>query len=65
MKKNRIKWGNIVLILLFVICAVDLLKSAFTLATSLASLTFIGVAIAFLELFTISNIGDYLYEQIK
>lgn len=61
----RIKWGNVILAIIFVISCLVVLKDAVTIATSLASFTLYGVITNVLALGLINFTGEYLYEQMQ
>lgn len=66
MKKNRkIKWGNVIMAILFIVSSLYVLSGAITLATSLASITLYGAINGILALVVINFTGEYLYEQMQ
>lgn len=61
----RIKWGNVFLLAIFMLSCLNLGYVFVTLCTTLASLTWYGVATTSISLLIASIIGDYLYEQMQ
>lgn len=64
-KKRRIKWGNIGVLAMFIICSVLVISDLITLATSLASLTYYGAVTEILALIVMSFCGEYLYDEMQ
>ena len=65
MKKIRIKWGNIGVLVMFIICSLLLINDFITIATSTASLTYYGVITEILALIVMDFCGDYLYDEMQ
>ena len=65
MKKIRIKWGNVGVLVMFVICSLLLINDFITIATSTASLTYYGVITEILALIVMDFCGDYLYDEMQ
>ena len=62
---KRIKWKNILLILVFIVSCIVLIHDYLIIATSLAQFTFIGVVTNLLALTLASTIGEYLYDEMQ
>lgn len=62
---KRIKWKNILLILIFIVSCVVLIHDYLIIVTSLAQFTFIGVITNILALTLASTIGEYLYDEMQ
>lgn len=65
MKKIRIKWGNIGVLVMFIICSLLLINDFITIATSTASLTYYGVITEILALIVMDLCGEYLYDEMQ
>ena len=65
MKKIRIKWGNVGVLVMFIICSLLLINDFITIATSTASLTYYGVITEILALIVMDFCGDYLYDEMQ
>ena len=65
MKKIRMKWGNIGVLVMFMICSLLLINDFITIATSTASLTYYGVITEILALIVMDFCGDYLYDEMQ
>lgn len=65
MKKIRMKWGNIGVLVMFVICSLLLINDFITIATSTASLTYYGVITEILALIVMDFCGEYLYDEMQ
>lgn len=67
MKKllKRIKWTNLLFILLFLASCIDLGYVYIKICWSIASLSFFGVATTLLSLTIFSVVGEYLYDEYK
>lgn len=65
MIKMKIKWGNVFLLAIFMLACLNLGYVFVTLCTTLASLTWYGIADTLLSLFVASMIGEYLNEQMQ
>ena len=65
MKKRRIKWGNIGVLAMFIICGLLVINDFIILATSTASLTYYGAITLILALIVMSFCGEYLYEEMQ
>ena len=61
----KIKWGNVILLAIFMLACLNLGYVFVTLCTSLACLTWYGVIDTILSLFVASLIGEYLNEQMQ
>lgn len=61
----KIKWGNVILALLFVASCLDLGYVFLKLCFSLAGLTWFGVITTLTSLTIVSTVGEYLYEQMQ
>ncbi len=61
----KIKWGNVILLAIFMLNVLNLGYVFITLCTSLASLTWYGVVETILSLFVASFIGEYLNEEMQ
>ena len=61
----KIKWGNVILLAIFMLSVLNLGYVFITLCTSLASLTWYGVVETILSLFVASFIGEYLNEEMQ
>lgn len=64
-KKTRIKWGNVGVLVMFIICCLLVINTFITLATGIASLTYYGVITTILALITIKITGEYLYNEMQ
>lgn len=62
---KRIKWKNILLILVFIVSCIVLIHDYLIIVTSLAQFTFIGVITNILALTLASTIGEYLYDEMQ
>lgn len=65
MKKIRIKWGNVGVLVMFIICSLLLINDFITIATSTASLTYYGVITEILALIVMDLCGEYLYDEMQ
>ena len=67
MKKKRvkIKWGNIGIFWLFIVCLGLVISDFITIAMSLASFTFYGATTGILALVIMSITGEYLYNEMN
>ncbi len=65
MKKIRMKWGNIGVLVMFMICSLLLINDFITIATSTASLTYYGVITEILALIVMDLCGEYLYDEMQ
>lgn len=65
MKKIRMKWGNIGVLVMFIICSLLLINDFITIATSTASLTYYGVITEILALIVMDLCGEYLYDEMQ
>lgn len=65
MKKIRIKWGNVGVLVMFIICSLLLINDFITIATSTASLTYYGVITEILALIVMDFCGEYLYDEMQ
>lgn len=65
MKKRRIKWGNIGVLAMFIICGLLVINDFIILATSTASLTYYGAITLILALVVMSFCGEYLYDEMQ
>lgn len=65
MKSKRIKWKNIILMLIFIISCLVLIHDYFVIVTSLAQFTALGVITNLLALTLVGTIGEYLYEEMQ
>ena len=65
MKKIRIKWGNVGVLVMFMICSLLLINDFITIATSTASLTYYGVITEILALIVMDLCGEYLYDEMQ
>lgn len=65
MKKIRMKWGNVGVLVMFVICSLLLINDFITIATSTASLTYYGVITEILALIVMDFCGEYLYDEMQ
>lgn len=65
MKKAGIKWGNVGVLVMFVICSLLLINDFITIATSTASLTYYGVITEILALIVMDFCGEYLYDEMQ
>ena len=63
--KKRIKWLNVILLLLFIASCIDLGYVFFKICFSIASLTWFGVVTTLLSLTIASVVGEYLYDQMQ
>lgn len=64
-KKKRIKWGNIGILAMFIICSLLAITDFITLATSTASLTYYGAITGILALIVMDFCGEYLYDEMQ
>jgi len=64
-KRIKIKWGNVGVLAMFIICNLLVISDFITLATSLASLTYYGAVTGILALVLIKITGDYLYDEMQ
>lgn len=64
-KKRRIKWGNIGVLAMFIVCSLLVISDFITLATSTASLTYYGATTLILALVVMSFCGEYLYDEMQ
>ena len=65
MKKIRMKWGNVGVLVMFIICSLLLINDFITIATSTASLTYYGVITEILALIVMDFCGEYLYDEMQ
>ncbi len=65
MKKIRIKWGNVGVLAMFIICNLLVISDFITLVTSRASLTYYGAVTGILALIIIDFCGEYLYDEMQ
>lgn len=61
----KIKWGNVILALLFTASCIDLGYVFLKLCFSLAGLTWFGVITTLTSLTIVSTAREYLYEQMQ
>ena len=59
------KWGNIGVLVMFMICSLLLINDFITIATSTASLTYYGVITEILALIVMDLCGEYLYDEMQ
>lgn len=64
-KKRRIKWGNVGVLAMFIICSLLVISDFITLATSTVSLTYYGAITGILALIVMSFCGEYLYDEMQ
>lgn len=64
-KKKRIKWGNIGILAMFIICSLIVINDFITIATSKAILTYYGVITEILALIVMDFCGEYLYDEMQ
>ena len=64
-KKRRIKWGNIGVLAMFLICCLLVINDFIILATSTASLTYYGAITGILALIVMDFCGEYLYDEMQ
>jgi len=65
MKKRRIKWENIGVLVMFIICSLLVINDFIILATSTACLTYYGAITLILALVVMSFCGEYLYDEMQ
>ena len=65
MNKLKIKWGNVILLILFIISTIDLGYVFIKVCWSIASLSLFGVITTLLSLTIFSTVGEYLYEEMQ
>lgn len=61
----KIKWGNVILLAIFMLSVLNLGYTFVTLCTTLASLTWMGVLTTGISLLVASFIGEYLNEEMQ
>ena len=64
-KKKRIKWGNIGVLAMFIVCGLLVMSDCITLATSTASFTLYGAITGILALGVMDLCGEYLYDEMQ
>ncbi len=62
---KRIKWGNIGVLLMFMVSALLVVSDFITLVTSMASLTYYGTTTGILALIVMDFCGEYLYDEMQ
>ena len=65
MKKRKIKWGNVIKLLILTLCLVDIGYMLFQLLVKMGQLTYLGLASFILDLFIISAILEDFNDQTK
>ena len=65
MIRVRIKWGNVILLILFLVSCIDLGYIFIKLCWSIASLSWFGVVTTLLSLTIFSTVGEHLYEEMQ
>ena len=61
----KIKWGNVILAVLFIASCLDLGYVFLKLCFSLAGLSCFGVVTTLTSLTIASTVGEYLYDQMQ
>lgn len=61
----RIKWGNVMLLILFIVSAIDLAYVFIKVCWSLTSLNTYGLLTTLLSLTIFGTVGEYLYEEMQ
>lgn len=64
-KKKRIKWGNVGVLAMFIVCTLLIVSDFITLATSMASLTYYGAVTGILALIVMDFCGEYLIDEMQ
>ncbi len=64
-KGKRIKWGNLGLIFMTIICSLLIISDFITLATSTASLTYYGAITGILALIVMDFCVEELIDEIQ
>ena len=61
----KIKWGNVILLAIFMLACLNLGYVFVTLCTSLATLTWYGLLETMFSLFIASFIGNYFIDEME
>ncbi len=61
----RIKWGNVILTLMFIISCIDIVYVFTKLCWSTTSLSNYGLLTILLSLIVFYTVGEYLYEEMQ
>lgn len=62
---RKIKWLNIILLILFIISCLVVLKDVVIISTSFKSFTLYGIITNIIAWLLIGNIGEYLYDEMQ
>lgn len=65
MKNKRIKWGNVIILAIFIVSVLFVINDFITLTINLASLTYYGFATEILALLLIDICGEHLYDEMR
>lgn len=65
MKKRKIKWGNVIKLLILTLCTGDVAYMLYQLLIKMGQLTYLGLASFILDLFIISLIIEDFNDQTK
>lgn len=63
--KKRIKWGNLCLSIIFIICSLIVINDLIKIIFYQATLTYFGTITSLLSSIIINITGEYLYDEMQ